>query len=303
MSWPRFLWLPLVLCFAGVALAPLAFPSSPAQKPPEPPPSGDDSKTDPAATRTIEQALALFHPARVAWLEMTFWTRVTTDGLNYEATGHFLSGPNQRFRVKLETQVGGTRGQLYCLGDGKTLWKATRLAEGPWTAMSRLDLATVMANVGPGIHPHRVRDEFMECPSCGWIHGMLEGLRTRVRWVRQETVHRNGRDLVEMTGTWNVEALRGMNVGAGAWPDDLPRHCRVDLDAGTLWPCRIEWWGPKAGQSDEVLLAQMEYREPKINVAPLAERCVREFGFDPGKTAVVDQTQAVLERLRAVPQP
>jgi hypothetical protein len=78
-----------------------------------------------------------------------------------------------------------------------------------------------------------------------------------------------------------------------SWTAGLPRQCHLYLDAQTLWPGRVEWWGPAAPGGGEVLVAQVEFRNPVVNRPLTAEVCARLFAFEPGDAAVKDETVSV----------
>ena len=111
-------------------------------------------------------------------------------------------------------------------------------------------------------------------------------------------VRRDSRAFIKLTGSWSDEVMRTLVPADERWPDGLPRQCRLYLEAPTLWPHRVEWWGPLRANAGDALLLQMEFRDPIINQPLSAERCAREFGFPVALNQAVTQTPEVVERAR-----
>ena len=83
----------------------------------------------------------------------------------------------------------------------------------------------------------------------------------RIRW--------HDKDVILLTGA--------REKPKGDWADYQPRQCRLVLDAATLWPYRLEWWGPTAGAPGDVRVMQIEFRNPTPN-HPVDEAT---FTFNP----------------------
>ena len=76
------------------------------------------------------------------------------------------------------------------------------------------------------------------------------------------------------------------------WPITLPRTCRVYLDKQTSWPYRFEWWGPVPAKTEDVLLLQMEFRNPRRSKPDASA-----FTFDAGGEKVDDKTAEKITRI------
>lgn len=288
------------LCFALVALlAPLiTIPASIRFSPAAPSTSSATGETEaPAATCLVEQAAAFLHPARLAWLQTNLWQRVQGQGLEYEAQGRYVSGPNHKILLHLVTQAGALQGTLHLVCDGQSVWKATRIGAGEgWDHITRVHLPAVFAPFPPSPALDQVRDEFLRSESFGGVHVLLGELRRQVTWTRKEMVRRNSQELIRLTGLVNAEAAQAVAATGSPCPVGVPRKCRLYLDPQTLWPHRVEWWGDDPPRSGEALLLQMEFRNPILNRP--GERALEEFAFDPRQVAVEDQTALMAERLR-----
>lgn len=264
MSLPRLLPLPLLVGSAflltGAVGARLAGSAPPASPPPSP-----AFGADPGAGQLLDEAAARIGPARVAWLETAVWQQVELQGLAYQAEGRYLAAPGRRTRLDLRTRLGDTEGEVRVVSDGTALWQGSRIGGGDWEGVGKIGLPA-----GPGGDG-----------SHGWsfagLSPLLQGLRTQMVWGRRELVRRGGREYHKLTGTW-ADAPK-TTPRDGPWPEGLPRQCRLYLDAETLWPARVEWWGPDPPREGECLLVQMEFRDPVLNRPLPAEQCIRGFAL------------------------
>jgi hypothetical protein len=119
--------------------------------------------------------------------------------------------------------------------------------------------------------------------------------------TKKEELKWHGFNVTLLTADWGIDTLKSVTQdGKNPWPQSLPRQCRLYLDAKTRWPHRVEWLGPVPGRTEDSIILQMEFRNPK-HEALSAEACQREFSFDPGKTKVpsqVDLTERLKDALR-----
>jgi hypothetical protein len=98
---------------------------------------------------------------------------------------------------------------------------------------------------------------------------------------------------------------RGFNAANNSWPLLMPRKCYVfvgTLENKTLWPYRIEWWGPVLIRGDDVLLLEMEFREPRIVKADSnqAKAFLQECTFSPGAAKVTDRTRERIDGIKQI---
>jgi hypothetical protein len=252
---------------------------------------------DPRAIAVLDRAMEALSPSHISWLECGIWQSVRLPGLSYDAEGRYLLAPDHRFRMEVRTHLPDAVGTLLTVSDGANLWEASRAGDGPWVKVSRLGLAEVLGFLdGPAGSP-RLRAEFFEGPTFGGVGPLVRTLRSCLIWIKQDTVRRDSREQIELTGVWPAGRLRELAPADRPWPPGLPRQCRLCFDASTLWPRRIEWWGPAASGQDEVILAEMEFRDPIVNRPLSPEQCARAFSFDPGDAEVEDRTGGVTANL------
>ncbi len=304
MSFRRPLLLALVAGTALLLTSALAMPGPrPSVAPPPPPsttsPSFDEARADPDAVALFDRALARLDADRLEWIEMGLWQQMTVQGLESEAQGRYLAAPGRRWRLDLQTRCGGTGGTLNVVSDGHSVWQALRVGNRGWVRFSRVELAPVLELLEAPGTPPRVADEFYHDQAFGAVTALLPGLRGRMVWYHQEAMHRDGRVLVKLAGVWTPEAAAALAPAGQPWPAGLARTCRLFLDAETLWPQRLEWWGPDPPRGDEVLLVQAEYRDPVLNRPLSPERCAAEFRPVVDPKRVPDVTGEVTAHLRS----
>lgn len=271
----RLLCLGCLLSAAGLVTAGLATPYTRSRRSTPPPPPTPDH-TAAAAARTLDEAIARMDAKRRAWLETNVWGKVDAGDASWEVQGRYLVAPNHRFRLELTTRHGQAEVISHSISDGSTLWEAMRTSNGKWNDIEPGDIRGLTDDARTAaplpllvFHP--------------WFHGfapLLKDMRDRLRWLRQETVRRGGRLYLRLTGTWTDDARRELAPPNMRWPEDLPRQCRLYMDASTLWPHRIEWWADPDNGGDRLVL-QMEFREPVFRRPLTPQRSFEEFVFAP----------------------
>lgn len=211
-------------------------------------------RQEPRAQQLLVAALARLVPEQTPWLETRLWQRTRCGLLGYEAQGYFRAGPGQRRQLFLEVRTERARDHLLLVCDGQRLlvWRglggARRLL---WQGSLSGEEPTAAADV--------LQRQGAEGPA-----GLLR--RIGQCWL-QPRCHRlcwGNREVFCLSGHW--PARRGPDA-AGSEPQ--VRWCRVYLEARTLWPCRIEWWGGATGQADQ-LLSEVEFFSPVLYAQPPA---------------------------------
>jgi hypothetical protein len=89
-------------------------------------------------------------------------------------------------------------------------------------------------------------------------------------------------DVIQVSGSWPEDAAKLAELADWQRPRYPPRLCRISLDAKTLWPCRVEWWGGVKPGDASVPLLELEFRDAVLNRPLPPERCAREFTWSPG---------------------
>jgi hypothetical protein len=280
----------------------------PAPKPDATPPKADAAKpaiappkADPEATKTLEQALELIDPTkRLGWIETKVWQQADVQGLRFQAEGRYLAAPNNRLRLDLKVRVGGTDGEMQVVSDGSTVWQALKAGSGE-RVVTRWELKKVLDTLtAPGTMP-QLREEFFRGQMFAGAAPLLENLQKQMTFTKQEPARWNNQDVLKLTGVWSSDVVKAITAQPDQWPYFLPRTCHLYLDTKTLWPYRLEWWGPSPPQPQDGLLLEMEFREPKLHKAdePTPPGFADAFKFEAGKSQVVDQTKDLTDQLKA----
>jgi len=280
----HFRYLPACLIFAGLLFLAGAIPWH-ATPPPRP---VAEVVPDPLAPAFLTQALKALDPERLSTLETTIWQRVHLPGLEYQGEGRYLLGPDHRYRLELQTTVGGRTGTLLQVCDGSGLWQGLRTSPGRWAEVRHARVDQALDSLSLPVAPaHSANQNMRQLVFCG-VQPLLRNLEQRLVWTRHETVKVEGTECVALTGVWQPALRQALAPAEKPWPDGLPSQCRLWLDAHTSWPHRLEWRGPgRSGEASE-LLVEMELRAPVFNPQLTPERCAGEFHFDPGQTPVLE---------------
>jgi hypothetical protein len=291
MPWLRYLLLPSLvgptLLVTGALNHPVAPPAAGANPLAPPRPHA-------AATRTLERAIANLSPDRLTWMEAAVWQQLACDEVSYQAEGRYLAGPNQRLRLNLKVRLGRARSEILVVSDGTTLWQSSRIEGGP-RQVSRVELQKVLQALARPAVGSQVRDEFFQSQCFAGLGPLLRGLRTRMVVAGSEELTWNGHAVTRLTLQWSAAQAAALAPAGQPWPAYLPRKCLLYLDAASLWPLRLEWWGPTGRQVGDVQVFQMEFRDPVLNKALSEEQCARAFAFDPGTVKVADDTREMTE--------
>jgi len=163
--------------------------------------------------------------------------------------------------------------------DGKTLWKSTQITGADTPTITKMALKDVLDPLQTSAVPDQARTDFLREHAFAGVFPLMQTLRQRMVWVHKEMVRRAGRDFIKLNGVWPDETRELLAPADKPWPAGLPRQCKLYLDPKTLWPHRVEWWGPDPPRPGEVALMQMELRDPVVNRPLSAERCAQEFGL------------------------
>jgi hypothetical protein len=267
----------------GLPTVPLSLSPAPPEPsfPPQPAlPAAPAPAADGAAAATLDRALAALDDERVGWLEAEVWQRVRVPGYAYEADGYYLKAPGGRFRLQVRTHVGDEAGGLLMVGDGEELWYATRAGDGPWKGPARPERPETAALLqGLGARPSRKERVQAPVAAPGGVAPLLRRLRERLLWARQEVLSGGEEGAIRLTGVWPAAEAESLAPAGSPWPACTPRQCRLTLDAHSLWPRRIEWGGPVAAEGGDVLLAEIEFRNPVFNRPLSDDRCASEFAI------------------------
>ena len=228
----------------------------------------------------------------------------TCKGSRFQAEGIVLPAPDRRLHLDLQVHVDDAAGKLEVVSDGKRLWEAVQFGQQPRTVTKNVELAKVVDSLKGMSAGEQVRQEFFRAQSFSGFPPLLQSIQQRMIVTARESVRRDGKDFTKLTAAWGPEIAKAISGPDRPWPAYLARQCVLYFETigpgKILWPRRLEWWGPAPPRPGESLLLQIEFRDPKLNQPLSAERCAKEFKFDPGPKEVSDNTEQTVERVKAV---
>jgi hypothetical protein len=221
----------------------------------------------PAAEDLFAGAAAALAPERTPWLETDVWQQVQGEEGRFVARGRLLCAPGRRQRMELTVRVGKTEGELLLVSDGRTAYRAMRVAQGgPMVSLRTLS----PSESSPGVAA--AQNSLPTDLASGGPEQVVAGIRERLTAPRVRRASWKGQAVYRIQGTWRADPPRQGDLLPGLRPPATPRTCAVLLDARTLWPHRIEWAGD--GERD---IWQIEFRDPVLNQPLPAARCARLF--------------------------
>ncbi|CAN5513250.1 hypothetical protein BH10PLA2_BH10PLA2_14890 [soil metagenome] len=248
---------------------------------------------DEKAVKTLKVAAEMLDAKKLGWFTTTVWQRVDSLGLAYESEGKYSGGPDMRVRVELEVVLGKTKGKTTIVSDGTTVWNSALIGSGTPT-VSRWDLKRINGVLSaPGTSP-QLRQMFYREQFFAGLAPLIQSLEQHMIYTKQEIETWKGHEVYKLTGV----APESAGKAANAWPLYVPRSSRCYFDKTTLWPHRLEWWGPTNAGGEDALLSQMEFRAPKFFTGEaMPTELAQAFKFEPGKGQILDRTQEMTELL------
>lgn len=295
MSLSRTYLLPLSLSSVVVLAGALGQQPAPPAQPPSPAPAFVPPKPDPAAQKILDDALLRLDRKRLEWVETILWQQMAVQGLTFQAEGIYLAGPNQRLHLNLKVQLGDNVGRMQIVCDGTTLWETMQAGSGERRLTRKMEVAKVLET----LQNPDVREAFFHSLSFAGVRPLVQSLQQRMTFTRHESTHWKNHAVHKLTASWSPKVLETIAPpDKQEWPAFLPRHCQLYLDAQTGWPHRLEWWGPTQTRADDVLILQVEFRNPKFD-AMSPERCAKVFTFHPGPGEVADVTRETIQAFGA----
>jgi hypothetical protein len=288
----------LVFVAARAQQPPKSAPAAPPAQAPKPgaaPAPKPETKPDPAATQAFDAALKQLDPSPRTCRETTLWQQMDAQGLMMQAQGKYLYGPGHHLRLDLKVACGDANGRMEIVCDGANFWRAVQLGDKDPKSITRMDWKKVQEALRQPDVALYIRDDFLQSLSFAGVRPLLEGLKQRMTFTKLEKVRWHGHDVVKLTAAWSADTVKTvLPPNQPGWPALLPRQCLVYLDAKTGWPYRLEWWGPSPPHVADVLLLEMEYRNPRELPK---DQMARAFHFDPGSGQVSDQTSQTIQEL------
>lgn len=262
-----------ILCLAGA----WRYPAGKRSEPDAPPPDlagAIDLHEDPRAKQVLADAVRRWHDNDAEWVQSTVWMRFHLAAARSVGEGTYVQAPGNRYRLELRTrpdaQPGAVpAGALVIVGDGRDHWQASRSGPGDFREVKRLRLTE--------LPPVAVGGPLVQGPK-----RLLNNLLTSLTWVRRSSAEQD----IVLVGVWPAWVRAAQAPPGRKWPVALPRLFRLTLRGGRGWPARLEWWGPHQEDGPDLLIAEVEFRDPAFGTCLADDECARLFHFDPGLAVV-----------------
>jgi hypothetical protein len=219
------------------------------------------------------------------WLETSFTHRLGDAQLPFTVRGKMIVFPGRKCSLYLcQTTLGNASGTFRILCDGTSVWRI--LEAGGRREVQTYTLAAWQEArqqidktlLGPERTAQLLRDDEAEHGFRG-LRPMLEELGHKIAWTKAHSGSLPSRgEVTILEGEWSREFLDRLapppKEGSSdpdlrdAWRKrtafiQVPRLCRVYLDRNSLWPYRIEWFGPKVIQGPDEVLVTLDFDPPR----------------------------------------
>jgi hypothetical protein len=257
-------------------------------------------KADPKATGMVTQLVDQLEPRKAGWIDTQLWQHATIQGADLVGEGRCLFGPGAYLRTDVKLKLGTFEASLLTICDGTTVWNQTEMGKGI-KHVEKWDPATIKAALETPGTPAQFVEIYFTRETFFGFGPLLQSIKQQMVFTHQEPGRWQNREVAKVTGVWAPDLTKGLNPNA-PWPLLLPRKCFLllgTLEGKMLWPYRIEWWGPVALRGEDVLLFEMEFRNPRIAKPDSKEatELLQECRFSPGNLPVVDRTKDRIEQL------
>jgi hypothetical protein len=160
-------------------------------------------------------------------------------------------------------------GKIRKVSDGRLLSWTTQVSD------DKSDTQTIELPHGPSLAASCAK--LLDEHGCGGFMPLLRTLQARLEEPRVLTGLWKDRPVVVLRGRITPDHEAAARLPAELRSELQPRQANLYLDAETLWPHRVEWWGSAESGDPLVLLLQIEFRDPVLDRALSAEECRRIF--------------------------
>ena len=218
----------------------------------------------------LDKACAALSVERTTWLKTTIRQTMTDAASTFVAEGFLQRGPDQCAHLEMEITANGQRAKLLIVSDGGVIATVKKL---PHTTAEVVVTHLLPEGDATSTDDRAVKENNLNDTGCGGPAVLLEQLRQHLQDPRLQTGLLDGKPVIQIKGELNA-----VKLPAFASTSTPIRFAAIYLDAKTLWPHQIEWWGEQhAGQP----ILQIEFRDPELNRELSLEDCVRLFSYRP----------------------
>jgi hypothetical protein len=224
------------------------------------------------ARQLLQKALEKLAGQDAAWMKTKIRQTMADADSNFVAEGFLQRGPNHCAHLEMDVVRAGKRGRLLVVSDGEIVARVRKMPDAlPVVVVERLPaLAEDSQEKDAG-----VKEEFLARQCCGGPAPLLAPIHKHLRNARLRTGLLQDTPVIQIQGELSPDSAP-VCIGA----KNLPSRAHVYLDAQTLWPIRLEWWGVDRTNSPQVVL-RVEFLEPSINRELSVAECMRMFSYRP----------------------
>ncbi len=232
------------------------------------------------ARQLLEKALEKLGKEESVWLNTKIRQTVHNADSRFVAEGFLQRGPNQCARMELEINTNGVRSRLVIVSDGEMLAQVRKIHGAKSIAeVERLPAIPAASQA----EAHAARETYLDGKSCGGPAALLRSIHQALRAGTLQTGLLRDQPVIHLRGDLDPDQVR-----AFAAMKLTGFSTSVYLDAKTLWPMRIEWWGAEHGKAPR-RLTQIEFRDPIVGVPLTDEQCASMFSYAPDGNEQVTQ--------------
>lgn len=209
----------------------------------------------------VAKAIAKLDWKTTQWLRTKIRQTVVDPESTFVSDGFLQRGPNHCARLELDVTSAGRTSRLLTVSDGEVVVRVIGTTENT--------PETLPSNAAS-------REAHLGTIGCGGPLTVLRELQPYLKSATLQTGMRGDVPVIQIKADVTATPLPGFATAVPA------RFCYVYLDAGTLWPACIEWWGTdKRGNLH--FISRIEFLDPQINHALSLEECSRMFSYQPAQ--------------------
>jgi hypothetical protein len=225
------------------------------------------------AGQLLQKALEKLDPQRTPWLKTKIRQTMCDVDSTFVAEGYLQRGPNHCARLEMDILSGGKKGRLIVVSDGELIAQVNELPGMP----AKVDVHKLSITGQPRDDESTLKHKHLSDKSCGGPATLLAQLRRQLQNARLQTGLLQKTPVIQIKGDLEPAA---MSVCAGV--KRTVRQARVYLDAKTLWPHHVEWWGGDNVETPGLVL-RIEFLDPQLNRELSVDECVRLFSYKPAE--------------------
>jgi hypothetical protein len=224
------------------------------------------------ARQLLEKALQKLDAEEAAWLNTKIRQTVHNADSCFVAEGFLQRGPRQCARLELEIVSSGARSRFVVVSDGEILAQVQK-TQASRSVAEVVRLPAIESEAAE--KSQAVRAAFLDGKNCGGPAALLRPIHQHLKAGTLQTGLLHEHPVIHVKG----------DLDLGKFPAFADTNLTVFsvsvfLDARTLWPVCIEWWGANGTKAARPL-AQIEFREPIIGVPITDDECASMFSYSP----------------------